>query len=143
MTVLVDTNVILDVCLRRDPFYADSARVWAKAEQGRVRAMVAAITLTSLFYIARKHMGRPKAMAVLKGLRGVFGIAACDEAVMIRAMDSEFADFEDAVQFHCAVAAGARCIVTRDAGHFPVGEPVVLTPGEFLSSLADREAGGE
>jgi predicted nucleic acid-binding protein len=133
--VFYDTNVVLDVCAQRVPFYADSAKAWDLAARGAVRGLVAAISMTTIDYLIRRHNPKSDARALLRMIRGVAGVAPCDSGVIDLAIDSELEDFEDAVQYFSAIGAGADVIVTRDGGDFPLGNAQVMTPREFLASF--------
>jgi len=132
--VFVDTNVLLDVLAKREPFYGDSVSVWTMAEQGKIDGLVSAISFTNIFYIVRKLSDRQVALQTMAQLRDTFTPVACDGQVLNQAIDSDFKDFEDAVQYFSACQAGALCIVSRNADHFPRSEPPVLGPAEFLAT---------
>jgi len=134
MNVLVDTNVLLDVLTRREPFYADSVAVWTLAEQGKIRGLASAISFTNIFYIVRKLRSRRTAQQTMLLLRDTFTPVACDSQVITQAIDADFEDFEDAIQYFSAVRAGASCLVSRNPGHFPKSDLPVLTPTEFLAA---------
>ena len=61
MNVLLDTNIVLDVLLEREPWFSDSQEIWQASEDGRLTAHLLASTLTDIFYIARKLAGIEKA----------------------------------------------------------------------------------
>jgi len=65
LRVLIDLNIVLDTLQRREPFYAASAGVLACAETGRVDGLVAAHTLTTLFYLMAKSQSPDQARVVL------------------------------------------------------------------------------
>lgn len=134
MNVFLDTNVVLDVFGRRQPFYADSARVWALAERGTVRGLVSALSMTNLYYVVRRLSSRAAAMDMLKAVRGCVGLTPCDAPVLNQAIDAGFGDFEDAVQYFSARVAGADVLVTRNTGHFPEGDMLAMTPTAFLAA---------
>jgi predicted nucleic acid-binding protein len=138
MRVFVDTNVVIDVLVQRQPFYEDSARVWAAAELGACQGHVAAITFDNVFYILRKQIGAPRARELMRATRQVFSVVPVDAKVIDEALGSDISDFEDAIQYVCARRSRARYIVTRDPKHFPRGETKVVSPGEFLAALAGR-----
>jgi predicted nucleic acid-binding protein len=132
--VFLDTNVLLDVLTAREPFYADSARVWTLVESKRAGS-IAAVSVTNLYYIVRKLRGHAAAMKMIAALRQAFSTAACDEVTIDRAAALGMGDFEDAIQYVSALAVRADWLVTRNVGHFPdTGLPVV-TPAEFLAAV--------
>jgi len=134
--VFVDTNILLDVLAKRESFYDDSVAVWTMAERGEIQGLVSAINFTNIFYIVRKLSSRKIALHTMAQLRDTFTPVACDAQVLNQAIDADFKDFEDAVQYFSASRAGATCIVSRNAGHFPRSEPLVLGPAEFLATYA-------
>lgn len=134
MNVFLDTNVLLDVLARREPFYEDSAAVWTLAEQGKVRGLVSALSFSNLYYIVRRLKDRRTAHRALLLLRDTFTAVACDEQVLAQAMDAGMRDFEDAIQFFSALRAEAACLISRNPGHFPRSSLSVLTPAEFLAA---------
>jgi predicted nucleic acid-binding protein len=139
MRLLVDTNVLLDVLGRREPFWPQAARVWTMAETGRLRACVSAISYNNTYYIVRRWGGRARAEDALRLLRDVFDSVDLTQKILNQAMDAELSDFEDAIQYFSAVHAGADAIITRNPGDFPRAGPPVLTPGEFLATHFDKD----
>lgn len=136
MNVFLDTNVVLDVFAHRQPFYGDSARVWALAERRKVFGLVSAVSMTTLYYVVRRLSSQRAAMEMLKTVRGCVGLTPCDAPVLNQAIDAGFGDFEDAVQYFSARAAAADVLVTRNTGHFPAGGLPVTTPTAFLAAHA-------
>ena len=134
MKVFVDTNVLLDVLAKREPFFADSVAVWTLAERGEIEGMVSAISFTNIFYIIRKLRDSRTAMRTMVQLRDTFAPVACDAQVLNQAIDAGFKDFEDAVQYFSADRAGAVCLVSGNPDHFPRSELSVLGPAEFLAA---------
>lgn len=136
--ILVDTNVLLDVLCERTEFYSDSAAVWSLAEQGQVTAFVAAVSITNIYYIARRLSDHRKAIKALVQLRDIFTLAACDAHIINQAIDARMPDFEDAVQCFTAAHVGAEVIVTRNVKHFTKGGTPAATPAEFLATFKPR-----
>lgn len=134
MKVFIDTNVLLDVLAERKLFYREAMRVWTLAESGRIDACVAAISFSNCYYIVHGHAGRRNAEKAIRILRDVFAPVDLTAQVLNQAIDSGFSDFEDAIQFHSAVHARAKCIITRNPDHFPRAPLSVLSPAEFLAA---------
>jgi len=134
MKVFVDTNVLLDVLVKRKTFLDQSANVWTMAERGKIERFVAAISFTTIFYIVRKQRNHNIALRAMTQLRDIFTPVACDSQILNQAIDAAFKDFEDAVQYFSASRADAACIVSRNTDHFPRSEPPVMTPADFLAA---------
>ncbi|HNS21810.1 MAG TPA: PIN domain-containing protein [Sedimentisphaerales bacterium] len=134
MNVFVDTNVLLDVLAQREPFYTHSAGVWTLAEQGRVRGFVSVISFNNIYYVTRKLQTRPAVNRMMVFLRDTFEPVPLDKQILDQAIDADFKDLEDAIQYFSAIRAGAACIVSRDASTFPRSGLPVLTPAELLTT---------
>jgi predicted nucleic acid-binding protein len=134
VNVFFDTNVVLDVLTERHPFYRDSAAAWALAEQARVQGLVSAVSMTTLYYVVRKRASRAAALEMLRTVRRCVAFAPCDGAVIGLAVDGEFEDFEDGVQYFSARASRADVFLTRNSADFPADGLPVMSPAEFLAS---------
>lgn len=135
MRIFVDTNLLLDVLAKREPFYTAAARVWTLAETGACEALVSAISFNNVFYIVRKALDAASARRALVLLRDVFASVAPDQRILNQSIDSDIPDFEDAIQFYSALHARADYLLTRNVGDFPIGTLPVLAPDEFLAVL--------
>jgi predicted nucleic acid-binding protein len=135
MRIFVDTNVLLDVLAKREPFYVDAARIWTLAELGKIEALVSPISFNNIYYVIRRASNRKSAEKALQLLRNVFTPVPLSVQILSQAIDAGFDDFEDAIQFHSAVHAAAGCLVTRDADHFPSSDLPVLAPAGFLAMM--------
>jgi len=134
MKVFIDTNVLLDVLARREPYYADSAQVWTLAETGQLTGFASALSLPDLFYLLHRTKGKKAARKVMNILRDIFSLVPLDAQITNQAIDAGIEDFEDAIQFFSALRAGATVLITRNPKHFPGGDIAIQTPGEFLAT---------
>jgi len=130
---LVDINVLLDVLAQREPHYAASAAVWAAAETGEIDGLVSATSVTTLYYLLRRAADHATALNGIRLMRRIFRVIPVDAALLDEALASPLHDFEDAVQYHGALRAGAAAIVTRDVRNFRGASLPVRTPEAFLA----------
>ncbi len=135
MTVLVDTNVVLDVMLAREPFVMDSAQVLAAAETSSITGLLCATTVTTIHYIARRELGTECSLARISELMTLFRVAPVNGVILESAMRLKMRDFEDAVLHESAVQAGADCIVTRNTSDFKTASLLVLEPSQLITHL--------
>jgi predicted nucleic acid-binding protein len=133
--VLIDLNLILDVLQKREPFYAASARALACAETGLVEGVVAAHTVTTLFYLVAKDQSAERARIALTELLQFLSVASVGHATIEQALNLPYGDFEDAVQMMAAVQAGAQYLVTRNVQDYRAGPLPALQPAELLALL--------
>ena len=135
MTVLVDTNVLLDVMAKRQPFYPASAKIWALAESGRIAARISAISFNNTYYVVERLSDTRKAREAVQLLRDEFETVALTPQIVNQAIDSEISDFEDAIQFYSAIHASASVLITRNCDDFPKDVLGIQTPDEFLAAF--------
>jgi predicted nucleic acid-binding protein len=135
LTVLVDLNVVLDVLQNRQPFYEESARVLDSAARDEVSGLLAAHSVTTLFYVLNRFRNREIATAAIARLLDAFSIASVDDAVIRKALSWGWSDLEDAVQMAAALFADADYLITRNPRDFQEGFVPIVQPGAFLALL--------
>jgi predicted nucleic acid-binding protein len=134
--VLIDTNIVLDFLLQREPFFQDVELLFQAIDAGQLIGYVTATTLTDIFYISRKHTRSVEQarQAVSETLTAMV-ICPIDRAVLESAFNSGLVDFEDAVQIFGAVAQGLDAILTRDNKGFLSSPIPVLSVQDLLPQL--------
>ncbi|MEP0909992.1 PIN domain-containing protein [Leptolyngbya sp. GB1-A1] len=139
MKILVDTNIILDFLLEREPFLEDAAALFQAIESGLAIGYATATTLTNIFYIARRHtQSIERARQAVRTILAVMRICPVNRAVLRHALEFEIPDFEDAVQIACAFDRRLDAIVTRDL-RFAASPIRVLTVRQLLEQLVPTE----
>ena len=127
MRVLIDTNVVLDFLQGRQPFLEHAARLFERIDSEEIEGFIAATTITNIYYIIRRAAGREVAQDAIAQVLTDLTICAVDLEVLQQAFALNFDDFEDAVQYACAMMHRVDVIVTRDVRGFIDAEiPVVL-----------------
>jgi len=134
--ILVDTNIVLDIFLNRQPFAEEVNTLLNAVATEQVHGYVCASSLTDIFYIARRQtksvdQGR---QAIAMTLR-LFHISPVDRAILEAAFDSGRSDFEDAVQIACAVATSLDAIVTRNVKDFQTDLISVISIADCLRQI--------
>ena len=132
MRVLLDTNIILDLFLEREPFVDDAALLWRANEEGHLTAYVSAITPVNLFYIGRKLKGRAVAFQVVQEVLAALAIAPVNQIVLKSGLLLDVDDYEDAVQLASATASGVDAIITRNVDDFKKVRLPVFSPDAFI-----------
>lgn len=129
--VLYDTNVLLDVLLKRGPFLADSAAALDAVGQGQVDGYIAGHAVPTLFYLLRRELSVTKSRHVLADLLTKMRVAPVTDAGIRRALDGGFKDFEDGVTHAAAREAKVVVIVTRNVRNFTKGSIPAVLPEVF------------
>jgi predicted nucleic acid-binding protein len=130
--VFVDSDIILDLLLAREPFFGAAARLFQLLQEGRAEGWTSPVVFANLFYILRQNMASPQAIAALRKLRLLLHVAALDEHGVDRALASTFTDFEDALQCYAAAGAELEILVTRNNRHYKGAAFLVLDAAECV-----------
>ena len=133
--ILIDTNVVLDVLQAREPFYEASKRLLAAAETGRVQGMIAAHTVTTLFYLISKDKSTGHARATITNLLQFLKVASVDQSTIEQALNLSYPDFDDAVQMMSAAQSKCDFLISRNTDDFKPALLPVLSPVDFLTAL--------
>ncbi|HZG53318.1 MAG TPA: PIN domain-containing protein [Pyrinomonadaceae bacterium] len=135
MRVLLDTDVVLDVIAERVPFAAAASELLDYSEQGLFEAYISGITPINIFYIARKAKSSDALRQAIEELLQTVRVCPVDHAVLVSALTSPIADYEDAVQHASAAARGLDAIVTRNLDDYKNATLPVYSPVDFLQHL--------
>ncbi len=135
MKVLFDTNIILDVLLKREPFVDAASQLMAQVERNQIQGYLGATTVTTLFYLMAKTLGKTNTEQSLKLLMQLFSVAPVNQLVIETALNANAADFEDAVLYCAAAQIGCDAIVTRNIKDFKGAALPVYRPEELLAIL--------
>ncbi len=133
--ILIDTNVLLDYLLTREPFYEDAARIVLACADGKVKGCIAAHSISNMFFIVRKDYNVKERRELLINLCSIFDVEGIDKAKLLAGLQNEdFSDFEDCLQMECAKAYKAKYIVTRNIADYKMSEIKTILPKDYLRS---------
>lgn len=135
MIVFLDTNVLLDVFLERQPHADDAIALFELVEKKAVRGAVSAISFNNCDYMARKLAGRSRSLGMMRRMMTLFDVVSLDCSILEQSLDAEIADFEDAIQYFSALRTRADYLVTRNPAHFLKDEIGVVSAQEFLAIM--------
>ena len=133
--LFVDSDIILDLLAKREPHYIHAARLFTLIDQNKVIAYTSLLIFANLHYLLKKQTSNISALKSLRKLKTLINILSIDEKVIEQSLNSEFNDFEDAIQYFTAVNNGITLIITRNKTDYKRSKIDVLTAEEFLKSL--------
>lgn len=133
---LLDTNVVIDAFLKRQPWGPDANALLQADFEGMFVAYITATSLTDMFYVTRRQAGLEKAWQLVDVVLGQLSVIPVRITELRAAAALEGNDFEDNLQIACAMSRQLDCIVTRDASGFTGSTMPVFTPQQLLSRLA-------
>ena len=134
MKVLIDSNVILDIGLHRDPCFESASKLFSYPES-RLQFFLTPSACTDIYYIVRKEKGHQIAVEFLGDLLETCELCHMNKAVFLEAINSSFKDLDDAVQNFAAIETGLEVIVTRNKKDFTHSQLSIMTPNELIDSL--------
>lgn len=136
MKILVDTNVVIDALIGRQPYFDNADKIIKLCADKKVQGYLAAHSIPNLFYILRKSMSLEERRHVLLQLCDIFIVEGIDSVKIITAIENRsFLDFEDCLQDECAISVGADYIVTRNVKDFTYAKVKAISPENFLEKL--------
>lgn len=133
--LFLDTNVILDFLAKRHPFYDSVSKIASLADLGKVTLVASALSYSTLDYFLSRTIGAESSKDSLRKFRAISEISGVDESIIDKGLNSEFIDFEDSLQYFCALQANCTIIITRNSKDFKKSTLPVMTPDEYLQSL--------
>lgn len=133
--VFIDSDVILDLLCKREPFYPDAAELFTLGDQGTIELVTTSVVFANVFYILRKALGIDKAKELLRKLRILVGIVPVCEKTVDLAVNSKFSDFEDVMQYFTARENGIKVLLTRNTKDYREKDVVVQTPKQYLKTI--------
>jgi len=134
--ILLDTDVILDFFFDRSPFAENASKILTYCENKKISGYVTPVILSNIYYLLRKTATHQQVIAHLKMLLTILEIASVNKSVVLKAIHSDFNDFEDALQnFTAENEKGIRIIVTRNFKDYKTSKLSVMTPELYLNSI--------
>lgn len=131
--ILVDTNILLDYLLEREPFFEDAKNIILLCVTGKTHGCIAAHSIPNMFFILRKDYNAKERREVLTNLCSIFDVEGIDKEKLLAGLQNEnFSDFEDCLQMECAKSYGADYIVTRNISDYATSEVKAIMPKDYL-----------
>ena len=135
MRILLDTNIVLDVLLNREPFVRDSRRLWQMVDDGAFDGSIASFSLPTIHYICQRHAGPAAADAAVDTCLEAFEVCPLYRECILAARHISGNDFEDNLQVACAMTDFMQGLVTRNPQDFTNAPIRIYTPAELLDVL--------
>lgn len=133
--IFVDTDVMLDLLGERDPYYDSIAKIATLADKGSIVLVVSALSFATVFYLLSKYESREAAKEKLRRFKVISEVSPLDEITIEKGLNSDFTDFEDSLQYYCAIKSDCVVILTRNQKDFLNSEIPVMSADEFLISI--------
>ena len=136
--VLLDSDVILDLFFDRKPFSNDSAVIFKLCYQQKLNAFITPVIISNVYYLLKKTSSHKKVKEKLNLLLSFANILIVDKSIILQALNSDFSDFEDALQNYSAENnKSISAIITRNIKDYKHSNIAVLTPAAYVKSLVN------
>ncbi|HLO45432.1 MAG TPA: PIN domain-containing protein [Leadbetterella sp.] len=134
--LFIDTNIVLDLLAKREPFYESSAKLFSLADRNEIQMSVSSLTFANTNYVLSKLKSASEAKEILRKFKLLIHIVSLSEKIVDLALnDSAFKDFEDGLQYYSALESNQDIIITRNQKDFKSSQVAIMSAEEFLSSL--------
>jgi predicted nucleic acid-binding protein len=139
--VFVDTDVVLDLLTKREPFYNSASKVFSLAADKKIELFISPVLISNLFYILRKMVGREEAINAIRKLRILVSVVKIDEEIVDMVLSSKFKDIEDGFQYYGALQDKIGILITRNIKDFTGKEISIMNCEEFIEYYKTEKKG--
>lgn len=134
--ILIDTDVILDFLFDRQPFSDDASILLSFCENKKIKGYITPVMISNIYYLLRKIAKHDKVISDIKKLLEIVDIAVIDKESVINALNSDFKDFEDALQNFSKIDNNiVKLIITRNIKDYKTSRLPIMTPETYLKGL--------
>jgi predicted nucleic acid-binding protein len=135
--ILLDTNVVLDHILSREPYNKSAEKIFDMISREKIEAAVTANCITDIYFIVSKRLGDALARVALRNLLNILIVISVDGNDCVSALNLPMSDFEDAVVVVCAKKVDIDFIISNDKIFSQMDSALaqVVSSDDFLSSI--------
>lgn len=134
--LFVDTNIVIDLLSRREPFFEEAATLFSLADKKQIELSVSSLTIANTSYVLLKQINSNKAKSILRKLRLIAKILPLDDKIVGLALNDEtFPDFEDGLQYFTAIENEQDLIITRNLKDFKNSRLPTMTAMQFIETI--------
>ncbi len=131
--ILVDTNIIIDLLSRRREFYKPASKLFTLSDNKEILLAISSLTFANTFYLLSKELATVKVKEILRRFKLLVKVLPMDDKIIDLALNSEFKDFEDAIQYFTAIEYKFDIIITRNVKDFMLSKIPVMTASDYLA----------
>lgn len=132
--ILVDTNIVIDLLANRKEFVLEAQQLFTLADKKKVKLYVSSLTFANTHYILSQGLKIENTRKILRKFKVLIEVLPMDDKIIDLSLDSDFKDYEDAIQYHTALENDIEIIITRNLKDFKLSTIPVLSAREYLKS---------
>ena len=131
--VFVDTDIIYDLLAKRDPHYQAAAKLFTLSDEEKIQISISTLSIANIHYLISKQLSGEQAKQILRKFRLLVHIVPLNEKIIDLALNSKFNDFEDAIQYYCAIENECDIFLTRNLKDYKKAQITVMTALDFIN----------
>ncbi|HVY75350.1 MAG TPA: PIN domain-containing protein [Puia sp.] len=132
--VFIDTDIALDLLSERLPHYTYAARLFTLSDKGKLSIYVSSLSFSNLNYLLSRQYSQKDARKILNKFKVLVTVLGVDDKIIGLSLNSEFKDFEDAIQYYTAIENNISTLITRNLKDYKSAQIAVITAEDFLLS---------
>lgn len=137
MKVFLDTNIIIDFCGQRVPFFNAAIHIFDMAKRGEIDIVVSSLSFVNAAYVLRKKFDKQTLGTKLEEVMDLCKVSKVDGDMIREAIKRQSYDFEDCVQYLSSKSRKADIIITRDVKGFADLDIPFMTAEEFVAKCEE------
>lgn len=130
--IFVDTNIVIDLLTKRKEFYKSASELFSLADYKKVKLAISSLTFANTYYLLSKELTHKKAKEILRKFRLLVKVLPLNDKIIDLSLNSDFNDFEDAVQYYTVLENKFEIIITRNLKDFRLSKIPVMTADDYL-----------
>lgn len=130
--ILVDTNIVIDLLTKRREFYKAASVLFTLSDYHKINLYISSLTFANTYYLLEKELKSVKAKEVLRKFKLLVKVLPMDDKIIDLSLNSDFRDFEDAIQYYTAIENKLDLLITRSLKDFKRSKIPVMTADEYL-----------
>ena len=132
-SILVDTNIVIDLLTKRGDFYIPASKLFTLADNKKIKLSISSLTFANTYYLLSRGLDPKKAKGILRRFKVLVKVLPMDGKIIDLSLNSDFKDFEDAIQYYTALENKLKIIVTRNLKDFKLSKIPVMTAQDYLT----------
>ena len=130
--ILVDTNIVLDLLAKRSEFLLEAQELFTLSDKNELKLYVSSLTFANTYYILSQKLKFENTRKILRKFKVLVEVLPMDDKIIDLSLESDFKDFEDAIQYYTAIENEVNIIITRNLKDFKTAKIPVLTAKNYI-----------
>jgi predicted nucleic acid-binding protein len=133
--IFIDTDIALDLLSERLPHYTHAAQLFSLADKEKLLLYVSSLSFSNLNYLLSRQYSQRNARRILNKFKILVHVLSVDEKIIDLSLNSEFKDFEDAIQYYTAIENNLDVLITRNLKDYKHADITIITAEDYLLSI--------